>query len=166
MRYNFNITKSIKAMIPAFMRGQKQVDWLVSLTSPIVFMHNEFLKFIINTDKKLKWNGQSISIKHLLQDSFGGGIEVVNQNLTARPFYIYGAADTRNPKVFNSGNAINPVALEINEFDPDAVDFIVNVPAVLIPDEDEGEGESTKEEMIALVKQYKLHSKRFKINLV
>lgn len=160
MKYNFNITKSIKAMIPAFMRREKQVDWLVSLTRPIVFVHNQFLIFIDDTEKRLKWNGQSISIKYLLQDKFDGSFDIINQNLTARPFYVYGAGDTRNPKVFNSGNMLNPLALEVNEFDPDAVDFIINVSSATIPDE------PTKEEVIALVKEYKLHSKRFKINLV
>lgn len=160
MKYDFNIPRSVKMMIPAFMRGVRQVDWLISLTHPVAFVHGLFTDFISETDKRLKWNGQSIALKHLLQDKFGGGIEIDNQNLTARPFYVYGAGDTRNPSVFNSGNSQNPIALEVNEFEPDAVDFIINVPAAVVPDE------PTKDEMTALVKEYKLHSKRFKINLV
>ncbi|MCE7990437.1 MAG: hypothetical protein HEP71_00600 [Roseivirga sp.] len=160
MKYDFNIPKSVKMMIPAFMRGLKQVDWLISLTHPVVFVHGLFTDFINATDKRLKWNGQSISLKYLLQDKFGGDIEVVNQNQTARPFYVYGAGDTRNPAVFNPGNPKNPIAIDVNEFDPEAVDFIINVTSAVVPDE------PTKDEMIALVKEYKLHSKRFKITLV
>ncbi len=159
MKYDFDIPKLVEATIPAFMRGVRQVDWLTALTHPVSFIHNAFSNFISDTNKRLKWNGQSISIKYLLQDKYPGNFEIVNQNLTARPFFIYGSGDTRNPSVFNSGSPLNPVARAVNEFDPDAVDFIINAPAIAVPDE------PTKDEVVALVKQYKLHSKRFKINI-
>ncbi len=160
MNYDYDIPKLVKSLIPAFMRAVVQVDWLTSLTYPISFIHSQFSSFIGDTNKRLKWNGQSISIKYLLQDKYPGSFEIVNQNLTARPFYVYGAGDTRNPSVFNTGNTLNPVAREVNEFDPDAVDFIINAPADAVPDQ------PTRDEMTALVNEYKLHSKRFKINLV
>lgn len=157
MNYNLNINKLIDDTLPSFLRGEKQSSWLRSLTKPIAQLRDQFLGYVSTTNEKLKWSGQTISMENLLTERYGDGITISNQNLTGKPFYIYNSADTRNPKVYEVGNTLNPVADTPGAFDLEAVDFIVTVPALIIlSDED-------KDEMKALVNEYKIYSKRFKI---
>ena len=158
MNFDLNIYALITDVLPTFLRGAKQLDWLRSLCKPIIDLHtNTFRTFVSDTDERLKWNGQTIYLQQLLVNRYGSGIQIINQNLDARPFYVFGSADNRNPQVFETGDKRNPQANVVNHFDPLAVDFIIQIPAAL-PFEDHD-----YDEMAALVKEYKLYSKRFKI---
>jgi hypothetical protein len=128
---------------------------LNALLAPIGFINSQFRAFINTTNQDLKWNGQTISLEGLLQNSFGGGIKITNNNLTGQPFYVYGSANSRNPMIYPSGNPSNPITGEINAFDPEAIDFVVEVPL--------GTSDNRKDEIAALIRQYKLYGKRFTI---
>lgn len=157
MNYNLNIYKLINDVLPSFLRGDRQVSWLQALTSPVKNLKETFLDFITQTNEELKWNGQTIVLENLLSLRFGDGITIQNMNLTDRPFYVYESGDSRNPDVYSSGNELNPVARESGSFDPEAVDFIVEIPDGIFLQPDD------LDEMNALIRKYKIYSKRFKI---
>lgn len=163
MNYNLNIIRLIEDALPSFIRGARQTAWLSLLTKPVDDLNQTFLSFTDKANERMKWNGQTISLLHLLWDRYDSGIQITNNNLTARPFYLYGSGDGRNPKVYDTGNKLNPVVDEINAFDATAVDFVITLPGSIDLGNTEEE-ERALEEMAALVKEYKLYGKRFKIN--
>ncbi len=157
MNFDLNIYKLISDALPTFLRGLINTAWLQALAQPIKKLHEVFKSFVTEIDERLKWNGQTIFLQELLELRYGEGIVIKNQNLNARPFYVFGSADNRNPQVFEVGDKRNPVANVVNHFDPLAVDFIIEIPADILLEDHE------YDEMAALVKEYKLYSKRFKI---
>lgn len=162
MNYNLNIDNLLRDALPSFLRGTKQLEWLQALIRPVKDLRATFLQFIADSNRELTWNGQTVALEDLLTQRFGDGITIMNQNLTAKPFFVYGPADARNPVVYQPRNTFNPIAGAAGAFDPDQVNFIVEVPAdlvlVLSPED--------LEEMSALINKYKIYSKRFKIQLL
>ncbi len=160
MNYNLNINNLLRDALPSFLRGNRQLEWLQMLTKPVKALRDTFLAFIDKTNRELTWNGQTVAMEDLLNQRFGDGIEIKNENPKDKPFFIYGPADARNPTVYQTGNQLNPIAGAVGAFDPNRPIFTVKVPGTLLLSPDDFE------EMTALINKYKIYSKRFKIQLI
>lgn len=154
MNYNLNIAKLIDRMLPAFLRTERQKEWLAMLTRPLKTISQDFSSLRTTTENTLKYNGQTISLERMMSQQFGPGINIKNKGKVVRPFYIHASGDGRNPQVAMAGDLRNPRIYEAGQFDPDSVDFEIEVPEDMPIDLDR---------LVALVNQYKTYSKRFKI---
>ncbi len=159
MNYNIDFDKLINSLLPVFMRKTKQLDWLRSLLAPVKSKHQEFMDFVDEVDDRLSWNGQTISLLHLLITRYGPGFQVINKSQSVRPAHIYPNNDRRNLHFFGLNNLGNPIIYDANRFDSTEVDFVVKVPPH-VPLTGEGGKEI---EIRTLINRYKLYTKSFKV---
>ena len=149
-------------LMPSFLRRSKHVAWIRALLVRLLEIKNEFATIQINTDKKRKYNSQSLSIQSYLQSQYGSAqITIVN---TADQFdrnYAFFLSENQTPKhVGVISESLNPVVYVyfLSELvDPvNNYDFIVRVPSSL---------SLYVNQISADVDCLRLASKRFKVEI-
>ena len=151
--YNVDFAKMINELLPEKLRQPLWLKWLAGLASPMIKVHNAFISNRNANLYKMAHNGQVFSLTKVLNGRFDttGRRIYISDGFTKDRVYVYKRIE------------VKPIYLDTiyihnrADYVDTGVDFIVWVPvAVFISPQD-------LIEMEALVKLYKLASKRFKI---
>ena len=150
MWFNVNWKKLAVLLTPTFLRGEKMTAWLELIIEGVNQVHYQWLKLRKNNIYSLAHNSQVCYLRGALNDRFDNEqrrILIVDGNKYERE-YIYTRGEQ---KPYFLGTLF---IYSREDYADTGVDFIVRVPSDLIYNE---------VEMQALIKFYKLASKRLKI---
>ena len=150
MWFNVNWKKLAVLLTPTFLRGEKITAWLELIIEGVNQVHYQWLQLRKNNIYSLAHNSQVCYLRAALNDRFDNEqrrILIVDGNKYERE-YIYTRGEQ---KPYFLGTLF---IYSREDYADTGVDFIVRVPSDLIYNE---------VEMQALIKFYKLASKRFKI---
>ena len=150
MWFNVNWKKLAVLLTPTFLRGEKMTAWLELIIEGVNQVHYQWLQLRKNNIYSLAHNSQVCYLRGALNDRFDNEqrrILIVDGNKYERE-YIYTRGEQ---KPYFLGTLF---IYSREDYADTGVYFIVRVPSDLIYNE---------VEMQALIKFYKLASKRFKI---
>lgn len=128
MWYNINWNKYAAELIPTRLRQSKLIAYVKVLISPLVNLHDEFLKQQSEDYHKLNHNGQICYLRKALNDRFDNSqrrIYIGNGNQFTRK-YLYTRAEAR--PIFLGKTYLH----SRNDYEDTSVDFIVFVPASIL----------------------------------
>jgi hypothetical protein len=151
--FNIEYNKLILWLVPGFKRKPVMYAWMRALCTPVVFMYNTFLNRRSADLYNLGHNSQLYSLRAMLNDRFDSAARriTIDDGFSFDRTYIF-REDENKPLYLGTAYLHNE-----GDYADTGVDFIVNVPhAVTV-------GAQDIIEMNALVKYYKLASKRFLI---
>lgn len=151
--FNIDYNKLIVWLLPFRKRRRKRFAWLSALCSPVVILYNAFLVKCAATMYNLDHDSRVFSMRAMLNDRFDNTARriTITDGFAFERLYIF-QPDENKPVYLGTEYLHNP-----GDYADTGVDFIVNVPsAISITAQD-------LIEMEALVKYYKLASKRFLI---
>jgi len=157
----FDVNQMIEANLSPRLRKAFTMEFLKMVMSPLVVSYAQFYQYVNEKEYELIFNGQVIYMEHLLNDQFDN----INRGI-----YITDAPQQQNQVTFFNENENNEETVIYNEsegeqpivvYNYDEViswpDFIVNVPASVVFDENRLKGYLNK---------YKLGGKNYKIKIV
>ncbi len=157
--FEVDLPKLVRLLVPPRMRKMKQVAWLQALTNPVNYLYQQFRRNRDANLYRLYITPQVVYMEKLLNDRYdisGRRIrikdalvydaEYLYQDQELKPLYIYKEEENKPVYLFTD-----------DEIGSDSVDFFVLVPPDLTFNENE---------MTALIDNYKLAGKRYKIQKV
>lgn len=157
--YDIDFEKLQQWLIPGYLRKSRLAAFVKVVTSGVVFLYQDFLRFRKQKLYELMITPQVCYLERLLNDRFDftqRRIRIVD-GLDKPPFYIYQQAELK-PKYLRSSSENAPKWIYTGgESGNLQDDFVVLVPAALFFEE---------AEMRSLVKVYKLAGTQFKIQRV
>jgi hypothetical protein len=151
--FNIDYNKLIQWLIPGFKRKPVMYAWMLALCTPVMIMYGVFLRKREAALYNLAHDSRVFSLRALLNDRFDKDARriTIADGFSFDRVYIY-REDEAKPLYLGTVSLHNP-----GDYGDTGVDFLVNVPSAL---------SLTAQDMIemdALVKYYKLASKRFLI---
>ncbi len=150
--YNIDIKKLVVLLLPTFLRRVKMVAWLHSLVTPLLVLHNDFMRIREKHLYELNHNGQVCYLRKVLNDAFDKKqrrINITDGNKYGRE-YIYTRSENK-PKYLGT-MYLRPRS----DYADTGVDFIVEVPQEVY----------NETEMRSLIDYYKLASKRYDFSIL
>jgi hypothetical protein len=157
--FEVDLPKLVRLLLPPRMRKMKHVAWLQALTNPVNYLYQQFRRNRDANLYRLYITPQVVYMEKLLNDRYdisGRRInikdalvydaEYLYQEQELKPLYIYKEEENKPVYLFTD-----------DEIGSDSVDFFVLVPPDLVFNENE---------MTALINNYKLAGKRYKIQKV
>jgi hypothetical protein len=157
--FEVDLPKLVRLLVPPRMRKMKHVAWLQALTNPVNYLYQQFRRNRDANLYRLYITPQVVYMEKLLNDRYdisGRRIrikdalvydaEYLYQEQELKPVYIYKEEENKPVYLFTD-----------DEIGSDSVDFFVLVPSDLTFNENE---------MTALIDNYKLAGKRYKIQKV
>lgn len=157
--FEVDLPKLVRLLVPPRMRKMKHVAWLQALTNPVNYLYQQFRRNRDANLYRLYITPQVVYMEKLLNDRYdisGRRIrikdalvydaEYLYQEQELKPVYIYREEENKPVYLFTD-----------DEIGSDSVDFFVLVPSDLTFNENE---------MTALIDNYKLAGKRYKIQKV
>lgn len=150
--YNIDYYRFLLQLLPMLLRKPVMVAYMQVLIIPVVKLYNTFTEYREQTLYELAHNGQVYSMENVLNDRFDMVTRriYITDGFAVERFYIY-TRDEAKPQELPQ-YLYNPA-----DYADTGVDFIVWVPKAVVVSDDE------MVEMNALIKFYKLASKRYKI---
>lgn len=91
MIYIWNIPSFVEQNIPSFLREDPLLSYVKALLYPIEQAYAGFLSYRVYINKKVKYNGQTIILENLLNDTFDGTlrqIRIINEVREIQNLYI------------------------------------------------------------------------------
>ncbi|KAA2244562.1 hypothetical protein F0L74_00880 [Chitinophaga agrisoli] len=157
--FDVDLPKLVRLLLPPRLRTVKHVAWLQALTNPVNYLYQQFRRNRDANLYRLSITPQVVYLEKLLNDRYdiaGRRIsikdavvltsEYIYQEQELKPVYIYTEAENRPVHLFTDA-----------EIGGGSVDFFVLAPSDLTYNENE---------MTALIDNYKLAGKRYKIQKV
>ncbi|SFO33300.1 hypothetical protein SAMN05428949_4983 [Chitinophaga sp. YR627] len=157
--FEVDLPKLVRLLVPPRMRKMKHVAWLQALTNPVNYLYQQFRRNRDANLYRLYITPQVVYMEKLLNDRYdisGRRIrikdalvydaEYLYQEQELKPVYIYREEENKPVYLFTD-----------DEIGSDSVDFFVLVPSDLTFNDNE---------MAALIDNYKLAGKRYKIQKV
>jgi hypothetical protein len=154
MNFDFDFPRFSNDFLPVDQRKPIIKAWIAGILKPIKVLIEEFNVFVNSKRDEVKYNGKTISLRHLLRRDFGDGIIIENQISTGIPYILGDSAYPFNPILGDSAYPFNPILDESGTANLNDVDFIIKVPAVLLADLDQIKG---------IVQKYAVAGMTFKI---
>lgn len=156
--YTIDFTKLLGWLLPIEWRNMRMFQWVETITSPIVLLYRDFLKYRNKKVYQLSHNAQVCYLQAVLNDAFDNELRRIRiQNgLFLQALYFYTPPEER-PLYFDTQYFYDAKDLEL-----ESSDFIVCVPNDLQPGNTIAL-ESYLSDMKALINSYKLASKTYYI---
>jgi len=148
-----NWKEYFKNKLPSFLQKNILISWLSVLISPIIWLHNEFIKYKNQALYRASHNSQIASLQAVLNDNFDKSkrrIKILNVTYK-EPIYFYEPQENK-PNYF----------YETEDLHAKGVDFLVIIPKGIFP-ENQSEKNSLIMQMKAQIDYYKLYSKNYNI---
>lgn len=149
----------IEKLLPPIRRKSRQIAWLFRLHLIARGIFEQFDAFRVRVNECLLYSSQTLSLQAYLQLKFNSnGIFIVNDFSGIEPIFIYWLFENQEQTTiyyFSEGEE-NPTIHYLSEEAQSQLnhDFIVQVPAILSPQEDQ---------IKAMINKLKLAGKRYKI---
>ncbi|MCW3467647.1 hypothetical protein [Chitinophaga nivalis] len=157
--FEINYPKLVRLLLPPRLRQPRQVAWLQALTTPVSYLFQQFRRNRNANIYRLKITPQVVYLEKLLNERY----DISNRRIritdafSYEPWYIYQIAEDKPQFLYQPGEH-KPVHLFTkDEIGQQTVDFYVTVPQHL---------EFNENEMRALLDNYKLAGKTYKIQTV
>ncbi len=157
--FDVDFPKLVRVLLPPRLRNVKHVAWLQALTNPVNYLYQQFRRNRDTNLYRLSITPQVVYMEKLLNDRYdiaGRRISIkdavvstaqnIYQEQELKPVYIYLEEEIKPVHLFTDA-----------EIGSGSADFFVLVPADLNYNENE---------MTALIDNYKLAGKRYKIQKV
>lgn len=157
--YRINYKRLVLLLLPTMLRKPVIAAFLEAMTTPVSGLYTRFLSFTDDVRYRLNHNSQVCYLEAVLNDAF---------DFTERRIYITDAEILEWTRFLWLESEDKPVMLETGEIfilnserfiGADSLDFVVNVPVSL------NLSENDYNRMHALLRYYKLASKRYNISL-
>jgi hypothetical protein len=157
--FEVDFPKLVRLLVPPRLRKIKHVTWLQALTNPVNYLYQQFRRNRDANLYRLYITPQVVYMEKLLNDRYdiSGRRIRIKDALVFEPEYIYQEQELKPVYIYKEEEN-KPVYLFTDaEIGSDSVDFFVLVPPDLTYNENE---------MTALINNYKLAGKRYKIQKV
>jgi hypothetical protein len=157
--FEVDFPKLVRLLLPPRLRKIKHVVWLQALVNPVNYLYQQFWRNREANLYRLYITPQVIYMEKLLNDKYdiSGRRIRIKDALVYEPEYIYQEQELKPIYIYKEEEN-KPVYLFTDfEIGSDSVDFFVLVPQDLIYYEDG---------MTALIDNYKLAGKRYKIQKI
>lgn len=157
--FNIDINKLVKWLLPHYLNKPKHYAWLKVLTSPLVWLYDQFLIYRSAKLREVTINSQVNRFTQALQYTFNNaGIYILHPRVYLNQAFIYLEIEGATPEFdYLYIEAHTPVDYDYLQSEYDAeIDFIVRVPSALA---------ALQDQISAFVNKYKYYGKRFKIEL-
>jgi len=157
--FEVDLPKLVRLLLPPRLRKVRHVAWLQALTNPVNYLYQQFRRNRDANLYRLYITPQIVYMERLLNDRYdiSGRRIQVKDALVYEPEYIYQEQELK-PVYIYLETENKPLYLFTDfEIGSDSFDFFVLVPADLTYNENE---------MTALIDNYKLAGKRYKIQKV
>lgn len=157
--FDINIHELGRQLLPPRLRGPKWRAWLRAMLSPVVSARIRFSAKRMEALYSLAHNGQVCKLQAVLNDTFdpdNRGIYIEDAPVKDA-LYLYRTAENKPKYLYRTSEGQPKYLYRTEETGAGALDFIVFVPAGVVYDE---------VHLRAVVNQYKLASKKFKIETV
>lgn len=157
--FDVDFPKLVRLLLPPRLRKIKHVAWLQALTNPVNYLYQQFRRNRDANLYRLYITPQVVYMERLLNDRYDISLRRIRirDALVYAPQYIYQDQELKPVYIYQEEEN-NPVYLFTDdEIGSDSVDFYVLMPSDLIYNENE---------MTALIDNYKLAGKRYKIQKV
>jgi hypothetical protein len=159
MNFFLNFKEAFKYLIPAQIRGVKNVDWIGALLAPIQSLNVLFNEYVLGTRYDLSFNGQVVYLEHVLNDMFDDVsrriyIDDPSGQQVYTP-YVFNRVEQQPPLIVTNKSEALPTPFLYNT--PELVvstDFVVNVPTSVL-------NATVQNQMKALINKYRIAGKRY-----
>lgn len=151
--YDIDLKKLVKQLLSTLKRKPTRIAWLAACFNGIKTIHESFVSYSTEKVEEIKWNGQTLTLEHLLIEKFGAGIYITNNILEVNGAFVGAGLDTS----FHVGaKSDNSQFIDIT-YTIAGANFTVHVPAAIV---------FTQSEMEALINKYKLHGTTYEIVII
>lgn len=115
-KYDLAVEKTVKRLIPPFLRKPRQTQWLLSLTFPLRQVNDDFKDFIDETRVEASLTSQTQLFEQYLNDTFRqfftsttDKIQIVHdEDLSIEIFFSFETGVIDTPLYFESENEVSP----------------------------------------------------------
>lgn len=157
--YNIIYSKLTRWLTPSVLKQAKFLSWLNIIVSPVITIYNDLIRFRFQKLYELGITPQVVYLQKLLNDRFdfvARRITIVD-SIEHDVLYIYTDAELKPVYIKTDGEAAPTFIYTDAEIGIVPNDFVVKVPAAVV---------FNMNEMISLLKQFKLSSKQFTIQII
>ena len=159
-RYDINYTKAVTQRIPVPIQKDRTTAWLLVLVTPIVFIYNLLLSFRALIIYKLTITPQVCYLEKMLNDRY----DTIDRRIYIadgkeyNPIFIYRKVEVKPAFFFrkSESTALKQILYLKNETGSFTFDFVIHIPVEVLFDQNE---------LVALVRTYKLPAITFKIQI-
>jgi len=153
-----NWKEYIKNKIPSFLQKNFLISWLLVLISPIIWLHNEFIKYKNQALYKASHSSQIASLQAVLNDNFDNSkrrIKIINITYK-ESIYFYEPQENKEVFFYKPEENKPNYFYEIEDLNTKGIDFLVLIPKDIISN-------NKTEQIRAQVDYYKLYSKNYEL---
>ncbi|MVT09874.1 hypothetical protein [Chitinophaga tropicalis] len=157
--FDIDYPKLVRLLIPPRMRKLRHVAWLQALTNPVNYLYQQFKRNRDANLYRLNITPQVVYMEKLLNDRYdiSGRRIRIKDAITYTAEYLYQDAENKPLYIYKEEENKPVYLFTESEIGSDSVDFYVLLPAGLSYNENE---------MTALINNYKLAGKSYKIQNV
>jgi len=159
-RYIINYTKLVEQRIPEDFRKDKAIAFFKVFVSPFVLIYNSLLSFRTLLLYKLSITPQVVYLEKMLNDRYDDTERriYITDGKEYTPLFLYQKSELKPTFLFLKSETgfLKTLLYLKNETGQFTFDFVVHVPSVV---------SFNSNELVALVNNYKLASKTFKIQI-
>jgi hypothetical protein len=157
--FDVDFPKLVRLLVPPRLRKVKHIAWLQSLANPVNYLYQQFRRNRDANLYRLYITPQVVYMEKLLNDRYdiSGRRIRVKDALVFEPEYIFQEQELKPVYIYKEEENKPVYLFTDDEIGSDSVDFFVLMPSDLSYNEDE---------MTALINNYKLAGKRYKIQKV
>jgi len=153
-----NWKNHIKDNLPNILQKNFLINWLLVLISPIIWLHNEFIKYKNQSLYRASHNSQISSLQAVLNDNFDNSkrrIKIINV-IYKESIYFYEPQENKEIFFYKPEENKSNYFYEIEDLHTKGIDFLVLIPRDIISN-------NKTEQIIAQIDYYKLYSKNYEL---
>lgn len=156
MWYSIDFNRLVSLLLPMPLNRPAHKAWLEMLVSPLKHVHDQFIAYRIEVNRRLRFNGQIIILENILNDNFDNtnrGIRIDTNNDTLRRLFIYQYQEQDKEFVHQYIESRPLYIFQAQEEFEHTFDFLVIVPDGILTLEEESR-------IKALTNRWKIDGKR------
>ncbi|MBL0144943.1 MAG: hypothetical protein IPP48_03455 [Chitinophagaceae bacterium] len=157
--YNIDFSKLTRWLLPSFVRKPKMMYWMLALATPVIVLYGDFKRYRKTKQYQLLITPQVCYLEKMLNDTFDFTLRRIR--IVDAIWYpatnIFTISESKPVAVYTSGEGAPLIIYTDGEAGLFQDDFIVEVPAALVFDENQ---------MKANINIYKLAGTKYKIQTV
>lgn len=156
MKYFILFAEYIIKLLPSFVKGNNQINWIKSLFAPLQSLNSDFLDYIQDIRYEVSFTGQVMYLEHILNDVYdplSRSISIIDGQLSFPPF-MFNRLENRSIFLYNNVEGELLYLRNQSEFYRQ-FDFIVIIPFSIL--------QQQEIQMRALINKYRHAGMRFDI---